>query len=232
MQQLSIRSRSTRTGRLACLVLIAAYTPTIATTVWAEVPDDPKLVQPLAVGAPAPTFAAETAHGTLRTFSPHDYRKPTVVIFYRGGWCPYCNAQLSDLHSVEPKLRKIGFEIVFLSTDQPKLLYASLKATDIHYTLLSDSHLAAAQAFHVAYHVDDATLAKMRDYGIDLEATTGTSLHELPVPSVFIIDTTGIIRYVYSNPDYTVRLGADALWDAAQPVARLARTNIHASPGR
>jgi peroxiredoxin len=58
----------------------------------------------------------------------------------------------------------------------------------------------------------------MREYGIDLEATTGTKQHELPVPSVFIIDRSGIIRYVYSNPDYTVRLGADALWAAAAPL--------------
>jgi peroxiredoxin len=85
--------------------------------------------------------------------------------------------------------------------------------------LLSDSHLDAAKAFHVAYHVDDATLAKMREYGVDLEATTGTKQHELPVPSVFIIDTSGIIRFVYSNPDYTIRLGADALWQAAQSLS-------------
>jgi hypothetical protein len=36
---------------------------------------------------------------------------------------------------------------------------------------------------------------------------------------VFIIDTSGIIRFVYSNPDYKIRLGADALWTAAQPLA-------------
>jgi peroxiredoxin len=94
-----------------------------------------------------------------------------------------------------------------------------VSATDIHYTLLSDSQLDAAKAFHVAYHVDDATLAKMREYGVDLEATTGTKQHELPVPSVFIIDTSGTIRFLYLNPDYKVRLGADALWEAAQPLA-------------
>ncbi len=145
--------------------------------------------------------------------------RPTIVLFYRGGWCPYCNAQLSDLRLVEPKLRQHGFEIVFLSTDRPAILYSSLKAENIHYTLLSDSTLEAAKAFHIAYRLDEATLAKMQGYGIDLDATTGEALHELPVPSVFIIDTTGVIRYVYSNPDYTVRLGADALWAAAQPWA-------------
>jgi peroxiredoxin len=191
----------------------------VAVPTLAGIPDSPQQVQPLSVGARAPIFAARTTEGALRTFEPDSYKKPTVVLFYRGGWCPYCNAQLSDLHLVEPKLRKSGFEIVFLSTDRPALLYSSLKATDIQYTLLSDSHLEAAKAFHVAYHVDDATLAKMREYGVDLEATTGTKEHELPVPSVFIIDTSGTIRFVYSNPDYRIRLGADALWTAAQPLA-------------
>jgi len=71
----------------------------------------------------------------------------------------------------------------------------------------------------VAYHLDDATIAKQKQYGVDLEATTGTTQHELPVPSVFIIDTTGTIRYVYSNPDYKVRLASDALLAAELPYA-------------
>jgi len=191
----------------------------VAITAVAEVPNDPNDVRPLSVGTRAPAFAAQTVDGKVRAFSSDGYQKPTVVIFYRGGWCPFCNTQLSGLHTVEAKLRERGFEIVFLSTDQPKLLYSSLKDADIHYTLLSDSHLKAAQAFRVAYHVNGDTLAKMREYGVDLEATTGTTLHELPVPSVFIIDTSGTIRYVYSNPDYKIRLGADALWAAAEPFA-------------
>ena len=198
------------------LILAAALW---AVSALADIPSDPAQVQPLSVGMRAPVFSAQTKEGVLRTFSPDGYRKPTVVIFYRGGWCPYCNMQLSDLRLVEAKLRRSGFEIVFLSTDRPAILYSSLKAQHIHYTLLSDSRLEAAKAFHVAFHLDDATIAKMKDFGVDLDSTTGEPLHELPVPSVFIIDRTGTIRYVYSNPDFKIRLGADALWAAATPYA-------------
>ncbi len=192
----------------------------------AEIPEDPAQVHPLPVGARAPMFQGIASTGTVRSFAPNDFKRPTIVIFYRGGWCPYCNMQLSDLRLVEPKLREQGFEIVFLSTDRPEILYSSLKEADIHYTLLSDSHLEAAKAFHVAYHLDDATILKQKQYGVDLEETTGTTLHELPVPSVFIIDTTGTIRYVYSNPDYKVRLASDALLTAALPFApRTNKTN-------
>jgi peroxiredoxin len=190
-----------------------------AMSAQAQIPTDPAQVVPLAVGVHAPLFSGTRTDGTVRVFKPDGYARPAIVIFYRGGWCPYCNMQLSDLRLAEPKLRAQGFEIVFLSTDRPEILYSSLKETDIHYTLLSDSHLDAANAFHVVYHLDDATLAAQKKYGVDLEKTTGTALHELPVPSVFIIDTTGTIRYVYSNPDYKIRLGAEALLAAAHPFA-------------
>ena len=197
-------------GILAVMAALSAH---------GEIPSDPTQVHPLPVGARAPMFEGVTEDGKVRSFTPSGFRQPTIVIFYRGGWCPYCNMQLSDLRLVEPKLREQGFEIVFLSTDRPEILYSSLKAADIHYTLLSDSYLEAAKAFHVAYHLDDATLAKQKKYGVNLDETTGTPLHELPVPSVFIIDVAGTIRYVYSNPDYTVRLASDALLAAAQPYA-------------
>jgi thiol-disulfide isomerase/thioredoxin len=95
----------------------------LAATAAADIPTDPNEVQPLPVGARAPAFSVRTKDGAVRTFSPGGYHKPTIVIFYRGGWCPYCNTQLNDLRRVEPKLRASGFEIVFLSTDRPAILY-------------------------------------------------------------------------------------------------------------
>jgi peroxiredoxin len=104
----------------------------LAVKTFAGIPDNAKDVEPLSFGSPAPTFTVRTTEGVLRTFSTGTYQKPTVILFYRGGWCPYCNRQLSDLRLVEPKLRANGFEIVFLSTDRPELLYSSLQAADIH----------------------------------------------------------------------------------------------------
>ena len=107
------------------------------------------------MGDRAPGFSARLADGHTYRFNPDRRDKPAVLIFYRGGWCPYCNAQLASLHEIEPKLSAKGFEVIFVSSDRPELLYTSLKAQDIHYTLLSDGELLAAQAFHIAYHLTD-----------------------------------------------------------------------------
>src|SRR6266702_1015350 len=47
------------------------------------------------------------------------------------------------MHLVEPKLRANGFEVLFISTDRPELLYSSLKDQTVTYTLLSDPELRA-----------------------------------------------------------------------------------------
>jgi peroxiredoxin len=187
----------------------------------AAVPDDPHHVTPIEVNARAPKFVAQEVDGRVFQFDPASLRQPTLIIFYRGGWCPYCNAQLQDLHTAVPQIVAMGYQVLFLSTDQPKLLYSSLKER-VDYHLLSDSSMDAAHAFGVAFHVDAATLAKMKSFGTDLEATQGTTRHELPVPSVFIVDRNGVVRFRHYDPDYTVRLDAAHVLAAAKSAQEMA----------
>jgi peroxiredoxin len=79
--------------------------------------------------------------------------------------------------------------------------------------------MSAARAYHIAYHLDAAAMAQYGEHGVDLEAASGQKHHELPVPAVFIIDRSGIIRFEYANPDYTTRIEPEALLEAAQVVA-------------
>ena len=40
-----------------------------------------------------------------------------VVLFYRGSWCPYCNAQLRAFERAHDKLAEAGIRVVALSVD-------------------------------------------------------------------------------------------------------------------
>jgi peroxiredoxin len=183
------------------------------------VPSDPAKVVPLSVGSAMPAVTVRNADGTERRIGPGPLERPMILIFYRGGWCPYCNRHLGALKKVEPELLKLGYELLFLSADRPEILYSSLKEPDIHYTLLSDAAMDAARAYHVAYRLDAQALAQYRAYGVDLEAASGQTHHELPVPAVFIVDRSGVIRFVHANPDYTIRISPDALLEAARASA-------------
>ncbi len=177
-------------------------------------PDDAAKVKPLMVGATAPAFTAREADGSTFRFRPGKLARPVMFIFYRGGWCPYCNAHLKDLRDAVPRIRAMDFDVLFLSTDRPEILRSSLKEP-VDYRLLSDSEVNAARAFGVAFRVDDATYAKYKSYGVDLEQTQGAKHHELPVPAVFIVDRSGAIRFAHVNADYTQRLTARQVIDAA-----------------
>lgn len=186
-----------------------------AAALAASSPADPSLVKPLAAGNAAPAFTAREADGKAFAFDPRKLSRPVMLIFYRGGWCPYCNAHLKDLRTVIPKINALGYDVLFLSTDRPQILVSSLKEP-VDYHLLSDNEVHAARAFGVAYRMDDATYEKYKTYGLDLEESQGAKHHELPVPAVFIVDRAGTIRFAYSNADYTVRLPAADVLAAAQ----------------
>jgi peroxiredoxin len=196
-------------------VAAPAATPSVA-----EIPDDATKVQPLTRGARVPSFVVLRPDGSDYAFDPAARKGPAVVIFYRGGWCPYCNVHLGQLKAAEASLRERGYEVLFMSSDLPDILLSSLK-DDVekevaNYTLLSDSNAQAAKAFRVAFRVDDATVEQYKGFGIDLEATQGNTQHILPVPAVFVVDAGGVVQFAHFNPDYKTRLSADELLAAAR----------------
>ena len=110
--------------------------------------------------------------------------------------------------------------MIAISADRPAALEESRKANNLGYTLYSDSPLAAARAFGIAFQLSDEDVQKYRDYGIDLEAASGQAHHQLPVPSVFLVEAGGEIRWVYSNPDYKIRPDHAAILKAARGLAK------------
>jgi len=73
--------------------------------------------------------------------------KPAVLVFYRGGWCPFCNRHLQSLSSIEEDLTKEGMQLIAISMDQPSKLRETMLKDKLHYTLLSDSDANAVKAF-------------------------------------------------------------------------------------
>ena len=182
------------------------------------VPTDAGQVRPLDVGERAPAAFLRRPDGQEADLAALYSQKPTVLIFYRGGWCPYCNAHLGQIATAEPELLSMGYQVLAISPDRPKELAKTLDRQHLTYQLLSDSDAVLARAFGLVFRVDDLTQEKYRSFGIDLEQASGRDHHLLPVPAVYIVDTTGTIRFAYWNPDYKTRLAPEDLLKAAREV--------------
>ncbi len=182
------------------------------------VADTAREAKPLSVNSRAPDLTLKTVEGRSFKLGEALKKLPTVIIFYRGGWCPFCNRQLADLRTIEGDLKRLGYQLLAISMDRPEELRKTMGKQHMTYTLLSDSDAAAVKAYGVAFKVDDQTVEKYKGFGIDLDKASGHPHHILPVPSVFIVGIDRTIRFVYSNPDYRVRLAASKVLEAAKQV--------------
>ena len=54
----------------------------------------------LKVGDRAPAIVLENAKGTIVDVDRLLKKGPVIVIFYRGGWCPYCNLELKAYQAI------------------------------------------------------------------------------------------------------------------------------------
>jgi peroxiredoxin len=173
-------------------------------------------VHPLAVGDTAPDGTLSMINGKNIGFRTLIAKKASVIIFYRGGWCPFCNMQMDQLVKIQPELKKLGYQVLAISPDKPEKLKESLKKHHINYTLLSDRTMEITRKFGLAYKVSQEIQGKMQSKGISLDSSTGNSLHMLPVPAAYVVDKNGIIRFVYFNADIKVRVNPEDLLSAAK----------------
>ena len=124
--------------------------------------------------------------------------------------------QLGQLQNIEPQLIQLGYQIIAINPDKPAKLGQAIQKYKLSYLLLSDSTMVGAQAFGIAFIVDEKTLERYKNLGIDLEVASGGKHYLLPVPAVFIVGTDGIIKFEYVNLNYKVRINPDLLLIAAK----------------
>lgn len=197
---------------------LQAQTSTAAGQQATDVPLSADAVRPLQEGNKIPSIMLATPEGESFDLNAFVKEQPAVLVFYRGGWCPYCNAHLQELMDADPRLRALGYEILAVSPDRPEKLAESIEKHEMSYRLLSDTAMTAAKAFGVAFRVEDKTIKKYKEHNLDLEEASGQKHHLLPVPSVFILDREGVVRYVYYNPNIKDRLKAESIIQQAKEV--------------
>jgi peroxiredoxin len=103
----------------------------------------------------------------------------SVVLFYRGSWCPYCTAQLRAFQRRERSLTELGIKVVALSVDD-EATTADLVAT-------------LQPGFPVGYGADARKVAE----------ATGAFVNEDPLflqSTGFVLDPEGrVLVSVYSS---------------------------------
>tara|TARA_R110000868_G_scaffold81946_2_gene231720 strand:+ start:32265 stop:32867 length:603 start_codon:yes stop_codon:yes gene_type:complete len=163
-------------------------------------------ISPLLIGETLPKAALQDADGKTIELESILKMKPTVLFFYRGGWCPYCNMQLSGLVQIENEILDLGFQIVAVSPDDFQNLKNTEEKDSIKYSLYADKDGKFIQDIGIAFQ----TPTMVKGY-IATKGQKGNTSDVIPVPTVMIVDKEGKILFEYINPNYKERLSSEML---------------------
>lgn len=199
------------------LVVLMSFSFSVNAFDRAQLAESANEVTPLLDGQKIPNAAVALADGSPVSLQALTMQKPSIVLFYRGGWCPYCSRQLAGLRTIESSLIELGYQVLAISPESPERLQEQKLQTEFAVTLVSDEQLQAIKGFGVGFKVDDDTAKRYAGHGIGLSKDT-SGVPVLPAPSIFIVDTKGEVKFSYVNPDFSARPSEALILAAARAV--------------
>jgi peroxiredoxin len=160
-------------------------------------------------GDSAPDITLPDALGKPTQLAELWKKGPLVVIFYRGGWCPYCNLELRAWQRRLPELENLGASLVAISPQTPDNSLSTAEKNELAFPVLSDSSLEAANSFGIAFKLPPELIELYQSVGNNLPELNGNSNGNsewvLPVPATFVIDQNGTIQFAHVEVDYRER---------------------------
>jgi peroxiredoxin len=176
---------------------------------WRELGEPAGIV---AAGDRLEDFTLPDANGVRVTLGELVADGPAVIVFYRGGWCPYCNVALRAYQQeLLPELGAYGARLVAISPQSPDQSLSTVEKAKLSFTVLSDTGSRLARAVGIAFQPADEVLAAQRELGLDLGKVNDTDAPELPMPTVLVVDGERTVRFADTHADYTARTEVAAI---------------------
>lgn len=148
---------------------------------------------------------------------------PVLIVFYRGGWCPYCKLDLRAVQAAAQQLRSFGASIMAISQQSANESRSTERMNGLSFPSLVDRGGKVARAFGLRWSLSRELRAAEIEYGIDLTAVNGEPSWTLTMPARYVINPEGIVEYADISADYTRRCDPAELF----PVFSQLRARAH-----
>jgi peroxiredoxin len=144
----------------------------------------------------------------------------SVVVFYRGAWCPYCNIALNSYQSeLVPELARRGVRLIAISPQAPDASLSMQEKNGLTFTVLSDPANQLAKAAGILTAPSSEVRAAQLQLGLDLTAVNADGTIQIPMPTTIIVTADHLVRWVDVHPDYSTRSEPDQILAALDRVA-------------
>ncbi len=157
-------------------------------------------------GDHAPDFALPEARGGTVTLAARRAAGPVVLVFYRGGWCPYCNLELRAWQGLLPRLQALGGSLIAISPQTPDGSLSTAEKNALGFDVVSDAGSRVGDAYGLTFQMPADLQALYRERGIVLPEANGEDDWRLPLPATFVVAPDGRVALAHVDVDYRVRL--------------------------
>jgi peroxiredoxin len=159
----------------------------------------------LKIGDLAPAFELPDGDGMLWHSEDLLRSGPLVIVFYRGRWCAYCNAQLSALQEIHSQIADAGGSLVAISPQTQKHSYMTRDMHKLRFPVLSDQGNKVAKKFGLVYRLSPELKAMYESIMTKLPGYNGDQSWELPLAATYIVQHEGKISWSRIDSDWRKR---------------------------
>jgi len=162
-----------------------------------------------------------TATGEARSLGDARGDGVSVLVFYRGAWCPYCNLTLRTYQQeLLPALRERGVSLVAISPQTPGASEQAVANGELEFAVLSDVGNALAERIGIVTEPSADARRAHTALGFDVADSNADATARIPFPSVFVLDADGLVRFADVKVDYTTRTEVATILDAVERATR------------
>jgi peroxiredoxin len=177
----------------------------------------------LTTGEVVPQFVLPDAHGRDVNIADLLADGPTVISFYRGGWCPYCNLELRALQLRLHDLHSLGASLVAISPELPDRSLSTEEKNGLRFPVLTDRGNQVAKQFRIVHAIAPDVVAYQRHNGNDVARYNGAEVAEVPLPATYVADRDGVVHFAFVAADYTRRADPDEVMARVRKLAAARR---------
>jgi peroxiredoxin len=171
----------------------------------------------LNVGDKVPDFTLNNQMSKPVSLYKELEKGPVVLIWYRGGWCPYCNITLHYLQERLPDITKAGGSLMALTPELPDKSMNTTEKHSLDFLVLSDIANKVGKEYGVVFELTPEVAALYQE-AFDLHGYNGDESNELPLAATYVIDQKGIIQYAFLDADYRNRAEPDDIIAALEKI--------------
>lgn len=166
----------------------------------------------LQVGERAPSFRLPDQYGRLVNLNSLLQIGPTVLLFYRGHWCPFCSLTLREYQRAMSRFTSLRATVVAISPQAAPATSETAQLVGPGLQLLSDVGSHVARAYGLAFDLPAPLKALYEgEYATPLPSINADGGWTLPIPATYLIDQNGRVISAHVDVDYRRRTDPQAV---------------------